>query len=149
MNQWGITPFEYLIEPDTDKLNDVEQLVIDTCPALQRIATSQKPVLIQGWIPKNHNCDFLLLDSMFIEVKGHIRDIMYRPMLKHMPYWLKRRYHVMVCNNSAKERERMMEFCTRNGVSASEGTVVPPWLIQRAIDLGPMQHDETLKNYWM
>lgn len=142
---WRLTPLSKYVEPmANDKLNEVEQQVFDTCPPLQRIATAQKPVAIQGWITKRHNPDCILLDSVFVEIKGHVRDIMYRPMLQHMPYWLKRRYHLLVCNNSAKERTLMMKFCEKHCVSASEGTTVPPWLVQRAIDLGPMTNDSTV-----
>ena len=144
--KWELTRLE-LITDDNDKLNEVEQTIVDVCPALRRIPTSQKPVMIQGWLPKAHNPDFLLLDSIWVECKGHIRDIMYRPMLQHLPPWLKRRYHVMVCNNSKKERDLFLRFCEKHGVSASEGTTVPPWLIQRAIDLGRMQDDPSI--HWL
>ena len=145
---WGVTQFGRYVNPDVnDKLNDVEQRMFDICPALQRIATAQKPVALQGYIRAAHNPDAILLDSIFIELKGHVRSVLYRPMISQFPDWLKRRYHLMVCNSSAKERERMMTFCKKHGISASEGTTVPPWLVQRAIDLGSMQNDPTI--HWL
>lgn len=140
---WQVTQLDKIGE-DSGPLNDVELQCIRHCPALHRIPTAQKPVMLQGYVPKNHNPDFLLLNSIFVELKGHVRDSMYRPMLAHFPDWIKRRYHVLICNTSRKERDKMVLFCTKNNISWSIGPEVPGWLVLRAMELGPMQNDSSI-----
>lgn len=128
-------------ELKNDKLNQLEQDVLASCPILQRIATHQRPTTIQGSIPKRHNPDFLLCDSVFVEVKGFIRDGTFRPMLKTMPDWLKARYHIVNAENNKQRRNAVTKFCNQHGISVSEGSYLPPWVVEKALMLGPMTDD--------
>jgi hypothetical protein len=140
-----IQPHLISTEMRNDKLNQLELSVLAECPILQRIATHQRPIVIQGWVPKNHNCDFILLDAMFVEVKGMVRDGMYRSMIAHFPDWLKARYHIVNCENNKQRREALSKYCAKHGVSISEGPTVPPWVVQKALDLGPMADDPRIQ----
>jgi hypothetical protein len=142
--RWTLTPFDQYVDASRDKLNDVERQVFENCPALQRIATAQRPVAIEGWIRAAHNPDGILLDAIYVEIKGFVRSSLYRPILKNMPPWLKRRYHLMICNSSEKEALKMVKFCVENNVSWSRGTTVPGWLVLRAMELGSMTNDPSV-----
>lgn len=141
-NNWKILPLDKVPrEDDASRLNDLESQVLKDCPILRRISSAQRPPTIQGVIPKNHNPDFILLDSIFVEVKGHIRDPLYRTMIKEFPYWLKMRYHLVICDTSRKSREHLKKMCDKHDISYSEGASIPKWLVEKALALGPMSID--------
>lgn len=136
-----INPSLISLEMRNDKLNELEQRVVLSCPILQRIATHQRPITIQGMVAKNHNPDFILCDALFVESKGYIKDSMWRPMLAQMPSWLKRRYHVVNADTNKKRRQHVTKFCEQHGISVSEGDYLPSWVVEKALLLGPMVDD--------
>ena len=141
-----LTPLDnmlYVDRHDLSDINKVELSVLNTAPFMSRILTAQKPVMIQGTISKNHNPDFILNDAIFVEVKGYIRDSMYRPMIADFPLWLKRRYHVIIVSTGDQAGE-LKRFCDKHNVSCSIGPIVPLYIVLRSIELGSMTRDDSI-----
>lgn len=139
-----MTPLELIQEIKGDKLNQIETQVYESAPFLTRIPTHQHPPVLQGYISKKHNPDFIFLDRMFIEVKGYVRDKLYRPMLAEFPTYLRRRYHVINCESKKQARDSLTRLCNKLGISVSEGPYLPGWVVEKALLLPPMSEDPTI-----
>jgi len=116
-------------------MNSLEQAIVRSCSVLQRIPTTQRPRVLSMMLPKNHNPDFILYNTILIEAKGHVRDPMFRPMLKAMPDWLRSRYRVVVADRNAKSRHSLCRFLDSINVKYCIGADIPPEWVLQAVQL--------------
>ena len=118
-------------------MNIVEQKLADTYPGLIRIQEKQGPPPISITMVKNHYPDFKILfpeeeAGLWVEVKGHIVDRMYLPMLAHYPDSLKKFYRIVLVNRNKKELEKVGRKLDKLGFVWSNKIVPEQWFIDAA-----------------
>ena len=118
-------------------MNIVEQKIANKYPGLVRIEEKKGPAPISVTIVKNHYPDFKILfpeeqAGLWVEIKGHIVDRMYLPMLANYPDSLKKFYRVVLVNKSKKEREKVGSKLDKLGIVWSSLVIPNQWFLDAA-----------------
>lgn len=116
-------------------LNDAEAELMAMVPGITRISTHANPRFVTITITKNHNPDFKVFypeqgRGIIIELKGHIQDKYYLPMLKEFPPALKKIYKVVLVERNMRERAKVKKRLDEYGIEWYDDTVDPRWLVQ-------------------
>lgn len=119
-------------------MNIVEQKIANQYPGLVRIEEKKGPAPISVTIVKNHYPDFKILfpeeqAGLWVEIKGHIVDRMYLPMLANYPDSLKKFYRVVLVNKNKKEREKVGRKLDKLGIVWSNLVIPEQWFLDAAL----------------
>jgi len=116
-------------------LNHAEAQLMEDCPGITRLSSHLKPRFITVVMKKNHNPDFKLFlpeegRGYIVELKGHIQDRLFLPMLEHFPPALKKIYKVVLVERSMKERAKVKRRLDKIGISWYDDTINPAWIVE-------------------